>query len=177
MSARQTRIFVQPTPLFNDTFWVETLVGSVVAPLIKNFPSLKWFWFARYVSDQSDTGDCDINAIPDDFATDSNFVNVGPDGRYRSLRLRYSVKESELDHFEQAAKNLIQKYQCCISDFRDYDFVSELGGQRFLAGEPTAQRQRERAELVLQNFNALSKLYIHTLTGPDQNGHYRNRIE
>ena len=176
MAARQTRIFVPPSPLFNHNFWAETLIGSVLSPLVKNFSSLKWFWFARYVSNHTDSGDCDIKAIPTVFSTDGNFNSIGPGGRYRSLRFRYSVKEIEVEEFENQAKELIQKYQCAISDFRDYDYVKELGGERFLAGEPGAQRQIERAELVLQNFNALSKLYIHTLTGPDQAGIYRTEL-
>ncbi len=176
MAIRQTRIFVPPTPLFNHNDWVDTLIGSIVAPLVKNSSCLKWFWFARYVSDLSDSGDCDINVIPPYFGTDHNFNSIGQDGRYRSLRFRYSVKDIELEKFENQAQGLIQKYQCAVSDFRDYDYVIELGGKRFLAGEQTAQRQIERAELVLQNFNALSKLYIHTLTGPDHAGVYRTEL-
>ena len=176
MATRQTRIFVPPIPLFNHNFWVETLVGCIVAPLIKNFPALEWFWFSRYVSNQTDSGDCDINAIPSYFGTDRNFLSTVPDGRFRSLRFRYSVNEKELGTFENQAGELIKKYGCAISDFRDYDYVKELGGERFLAGEPAAPRQKERADLIVLNFHALSKLYIHTLSGPDQDGRYRTEL-
>ena len=176
MVSRQTRIFVPPTSLFNHAFWAETVLGCVVAPLVRQFSALKWFWFARYVSDQSDSGDCDINAIPAYFGTDRNYFSIGPQGHFRSLRFRYSVEENELDPFEQQARDLIQQYQCAISDFRDYDYIKELGGKRFLAGEFDSQRQSERAELVLQNFHSLCKLCIHTLSGPDQNGIYRTEL-
>jgi hypothetical protein len=176
MVTRQTRIFVPPTILFNHNFWVETLVGSIIAPLVKSFPALEWFWFSRYVSDQSDSGDCEINAIPCYFGTDRNFLSIGPDGRYRSLRFRYSISENELEAFENKAKGLIEKHQCAISDFRDYEYIGELGGSRFLAGEPDIHRQKERAELIAQNFYVLSKLYIHTLIGPDDKGHYRTEL-
>ncbi|MDR3573063.1 MAG: hypothetical protein P4L50_04340 [Anaerolineaceae bacterium] len=176
MAVRQTRIFVPPTPLFNHSFWVETLLGSVVVPLVQNAQSLSWFWFARYVSDQSDSGDCEINAIPCHFGTDRDYISIGPDGRYRSLRFRYSIEENELRNFECQAEELIKKYNCAVSDFRDYDYVNELGGNRFLAGGCTPPRQVERADLVLQNFNALSKLYLHTLSGPDQNGIFRPEL-
>jgi hypothetical protein len=49
MSIRQTRIFVPPTPPYNDQNWVETLAGSVIKPLVtENHCIMDWFWFSRY---------------------------------------------------------------------------------------------------------------------------------
>ena len=173
MVARQTRIFVPPTALFSHDFWVETLLGTVIAPLVEHAPAPHWFWFARYVSDSTDSGDCDMSAIPAAFGTDSQYISNGAEGRFRSLRFRYGLAKNELESFEERARQLIEQNQCAVSDFRDYDYVNELGGSRFLAGHSDPQRQLERARLVLQNFSTLSKLYLHTLTGPDQNGIYR----
>lgn len=171
MSTRQTRIFIpNALPFDNGEFWVETLVGNIITPLVEPNPALQWFWFSRYAGTRiQDSGDCDMNAIPEVFA-------VGPSRIYRSLRFRYSVADGERDAFESQCRGLIDSAECCISDFRDYDLIGDLACARFLGGTNTPLRREARAELLAQFLCATCRLFMHTLEGPDANKRYRTEL-
>ena len=170
MAIRQTRIFVPPASPFNNPFWVETLVGSIVAPLTSQ---TEWFWFSRYVAPKTDSGDCNIDLIPDEFGIDQNGDSVGATGAFRSLRFRYQLSGEQIDAFETKLRELIVTHHCAISDFSAYSHLDDLAGDRFLGGEPTHQRRVERAELILKYLCDLGRIFIHCLHGPDDDGKFQ----
>lgn len=176
MSHRQTRIFVPADQPFNNGNWVETLVGSVIAPLVRNSDSLMGFWFSRYVDRRSDSGDCDIDLIPQEFGINDTYQPIGLQGFYRSLRFRYEVEDESLNQFEQLAGELIENNGCVISDFRDYPFIEDLGGDRFIGGERTDPRRQQRAQLIQDFFLSACMLFIHCLTGPDEHGQFQIEV-
>src|SRR4051794_18894129 len=125
----ETRIFVPWTPRF-DARWAETLIGSVVRPLVADSSPLEWFWFSRYVDDrrpEADVGSCEITTIPDQY--------FNPQGYHRSLRLRYALPTGESQAFEERTRELIAAANTAITDIRLWDMVGDLGGDRFV-GEP-----------------------------------------
>jgi len=171
MAIRQTRIFVPPVSPFDDFFWSETLVGSVLAPIAHQ---AEWFWFSRYVQYKTgDSGDCDINVIPDNFGIDPEGNIVGSGGLFRSLRFRYQVSENQVEIFEAKLRNSINNYKCIISDFRSYPLVEDLGGDRFISGVLSQQRRIERADLMVKYLCDVCQLFLHALEGPDKYGKYR----
>lgn len=163
LSIRQTRIFVPPDGVFEGDSRVEAVLGTVVSPLIAAHAKLEWFWFSRYVSDRTDSGDCEIAEIPAVFAND---------GPYRSVRLRYAVSVDERDAFEQRARGLIDDVGAKVSDFRDYPWVDDLGGDRFVGGDRSPERREFRANLVVRYLDALARLTLDCISGPDADGRY-----
>ena len=128
MAYRQTRIFVPPQAPFDTPAWVETLVGSVILPVTEAQANLNWFWFSRYTANVTDSGDCDIQLIPPNFA-------IGPEGIYRSLRFRYSIPDDSTAAFEDQVRALIEHLGCRVSDFRNYQYLDDLAWERFLGGK------------------------------------------
>ena len=167
MAIRQTRIFVPPTLTFDNLLWVETLVGSVIAPLVAQ---TEWFWFSRYIAPKTDSGDCNIESIPDEFGINQNVIEAR---FFRSLRFRYQVNDEQLENFESLLREAIVSHNCAISDFRDYSHLDDLGGDRFIGGERTEQRRLERANLIVKYLCDTSQIFIHCLQGPDENGKFQ----
>jgi len=165
MVIRQTRIFVPPASPFDDTQWCETLVGSVIAPLVSQ---TEWFWFSRYIAPRTDSGDCDINKVPEEFG-----VGINDQRLYRSLRFRYQISDDQANSFEIDARGLIYQHGCIISDFRLFTMVEDLGGDRFVGGERSEQRRVERAELMIKYLCDVCQIFIHCLEGPDDIGKFR----
>ena len=101
-------------------------------------------------------------------------LDPGGPALHRSLRFRFRIEEGSREAFEQRAQTLIDGNNYRISDFRDYDVVSDTGGNRFLGTENRqAGRAEQRADLTVRYYHAISKLVIDSLVGPDGNGHFR----
>ena len=163
---RQTRIFA-PLAVPFDSYWAETIVGAIIAPAISQEQNLEWFWFSRYeLTAQQDADDCDIRDIPQGFLNPQNQF-------YRSIRFRYSITEEARQTFENRIQNQITKHGCWISDFRDYPFLEDLGGNRHIGGERTPDRRQHRAQLVARLYQAISELVVDTLVGPDEEARYQ----
>lgn len=133
--------------------WVETLLGKVVRP-VANDAAIKWFWFSWY-NVPEDAGDCDLDKIPESF--------VSADGIRRSVRFRYSVGEGDRDLFEARVRERIDAADAAISDFRDYDVLGDLGGDRFLGEPRTDERKAQRKETVVALVAAISRLTLDAL--------------
>ena len=164
---RQVRIFAPRVAPLDQPLWAETLIGNVIAPVVKQFQScLDWYWFARYdCPAEMDKGDCNILQIP------ALFMDVKTK-YYRSIRFRYAVGAAKREEMEVACKQMIDQTGCAISGFLAYDYVGDLGGDRHLEEPRTPQRQFERAQLVVENYSSIAKLILHALIGPDANGHF-----
>jgi hypothetical protein len=157
----ETRIFVPWTIPF-DALWAETLLGSVVRPLVADPSPLEWFWFSRYVADRgpgADVGSCEIDTIPS--------VYFNPQGYHRSLRLRYALPTDESQTFEKRARELIAAANAAVSDFRPWNMLGDLGGDRFV-GEPRSPDRRERrARLIVDFLHSVSTLTLDCLVETD----------
>ena len=164
---RQTRIFAPLAAPFDTSLWAETVLGAIIAPAIPQTQNLEWFWFSRYVCTAlADAGDCDIHGIPQGFLDHQNQF-------FRSIRFRYSITEEARQAFEDRIQSQIANHGCWISDFRDYPFLEDLGGDRHIGGERTDVRRQRRAQLVAKLYQAISELVIDALVGPDEQGRYR----
>ena len=167
MAIRQTRIFVPNTVPYDNATWAETLLGRVIRPLVHQHP-IEWYWFSRY--DQSlegDWGDCDKRKVLE------ARHRLEWNGHFRSLRLRFRLSDADVQAFEQDGAQSIEDEGCVISDWRDFDPVAHLGGDRFVGEDRDARRRRERAKLVVSFLDAVSKLVLHSLIGPDAEGRFR----
>jgi len=169
---RQTRIFVPATVPYENISWKPTLVASVIATLVANAHTMEWYWFSEYVALRADSGDCDITAIPEEFGISPQFASVGAQGYFRSLRFRYQMAEEDAPAFEALASDLIAQQGCAISDFRDYPWTDDLGGNRFFGGNETPERRTRRATNIAQFLCHLCRVYIDCLVGPDPIGHF-----
>jgi len=171
MPFRQTRVFARSDEPIED--WAETLIGRVFRPLTTEFAdALNWFWFSRYKQEASDSGDCDISLVPDEYKQplDSSRVPY-----HRSLRLRFNIGDPQkCSAFEQRAREVINAGGYHISDFRDYDYVTDTGGNRFLGIENRHPgRAEQRAILVTNLYCTISKLVVDAIVGPNDKGRFR----
>jgi len=163
---QQTRIFVPLGVPFDTHLWAETAIGGIIAPIVRGELSPQWFWFSRYdCPPEVDSGDCDISQIPAQFMIPQN-------RHFRSIRFRYSIAEESRQAFEDQCHSRIRDAGCSISDFRNYDFFGDLSGPRHLGGDRTRPRQERRAQLVAELYQAISRLVIDALVGPDPQGRY-----
>jgi hypothetical protein len=169
MTIRQTRIWIPRTKRF-ETLWAETVFGAIIAPIVRKYRAgLKWFWFSRYgCPPELDSGDSDFSKVPADFGD--------PETReFRSVKFRYclSVRSPYLlkhlpKSFEARVRALVAEAGCLITDFRNYDYLADLGGLRHLEPDRTKERMKERADLVAENYCSVAKLILHALKGPDK---------
>jgi hypothetical protein len=152
--------------------WAETLIGRVFRPLVAEFDDgLGWFWFSRYAASAEESGDCDIQVIPEEYKQP---LERGGTGFHRSMRFRFNVIANQQSAFEQRANELISRSGYRISDFRDYDFVGDIGSNRFLGVENRQPgRAEQRAMLTVRFYWIISKLVIDALVGPDERGRFR----
>lgn len=164
---RQTRIFAPMTALFSHAFWAETLLGHIIKPSIYEFEqALTWYWFTRYVqTPDGDSGDCVLSDIPKSF--------MDPGSRYyKSIRFRYAVADDKTGEFEDYVSSLIDHVGCAISDFREYNILEDLGGDRHIEEPRTPERRQRRAQLVVQNYFSVARLILDALAGPDGDRRY-----
>ncbi len=143
---------------------MENLVGCILAPLVSQ-NNLTWFWFSRYVTDVSDSGDCAIAQIPGDFV-------FSPGNFYKSLRFRFSIKTEAQDAFEANLTQAINDTGACISDIRDYELIDDVASDRFLGDPRSYERRQKRANLVVHHFLSTSRLFIDCIQGPNQHGYF-----
>jgi len=172
MANRQTRIFAnQDEPLQ----WAETMIGRVIKPLITEFEdSLHSFWFSRYVCQigvrDEDRGDCDFDQLPNHFK--QAFPGFAQPG-HRSMRFRFEIADASQVDFEAQLHQRIIQYGYAISDFREFNQLADLGGNRFLGVENRLPiNQARRAELVTNLLQSISALVIDALVGPDPENCY-----
>lgn len=167
---RQTRIFVPRDDHFNHPNWAETVYGRIIRPMVDSCEEyLEWFWFTRYATPKAESsGDCDINQIQ----PAERFVDPQT-GHYHSIRFRYCMPKERVESFECECGQLIGETGYSISDFRDYDYLADLGGQRHLEEPRTRQRIQERADLVANHYFSIARLILHSLSGPDSDGRFQ----
>ena len=173
MTSRQARIFVPSTDALEG--WLETLLGTVVKPVVSKYSAqIEWFWFSRNCSPiqgpAADLGDCDFSALPPNFKRPLDAA--GP-GMQRSMRFRYKLHLESTPQFEQDFTTLLSNHGYGCSGCLDYDFVEDLGGDRFTSTEHRPGNGRgERAQLVVHALMAVSRIVLHSLVGPDPAGRY-----
>lgn len=161
---KQVCIFAPQKPPYDDA-WAETIFGRVISPLVSEHPELKWFWFLRYDEPKdSKSGHFDVSRIPDEF-----FVN----DMAHMIRFRFAIPAVDVDAFESHGSELIQKNGCCFSHWPEYGALGELGGQRFCGNSKPVKPCSERAELNALMLCSLSRIVLHSLEGPDEDGRYR----
>jgi hypothetical protein len=171
MAIRQTRVFVRSDE--PAVGWAETLIGRVFRPTTEEFAeSLRWFWFSRYSSTiDGDTVDCNIDLIPDEYKQPQQAGGVG---FHRSLRFRFNVNDAAQAAFEDRLQQLVAQHGYRVSDIRDYDYVADTGGHRFLGVESRQPgRDVRRADMVTHLYQTISQLVIDCLVGPDAAGRFR----
>jgi hypothetical protein len=160
---RQISIFVPRSPPFDGNAWAEGVLGHVIRPLVCGELGVSWFWFTRYAQPRSASERSEITGIPRSFA-----IN----GLFRSVRFCYALSAGSMPAFEERARALIGQVGARTAGSRDYDWLRDLGADRFTAaGQPS--RRTTRAQLVAGVLLALCRLSLDCLSEPDELGRYR----
>src|SRR5947209_89571 len=115
---KQVCIFATSKPPFDGETWTETILGSIVKPLVSAHSELRWFWFLRYdEAKNSGSPDFDANRIADEF-----FAN----GTGHMVRFRFAIPDADFAAFESHGSRLIQQEGCGFSHWPDYGGLGEL---------------------------------------------------
>lgn len=165
-ATRQTTLFVPRGMPFDSRGWVETVLGRVVRPLVDGHPELIWYWFSRYVEPRNHNWE--MSGVPGTFDV---ATNQGPALRF--VRFRFMIPETPRVSFEQEAQELFQREGCFVPGFWDYDPVEDLGSDRFLGEGRAENRRKSRSDLMVSYLHAVSRLALHSLSGPDPDGRFR----
>lgn len=160
---RETAIFVPTAAPFDGETWAEGVLGNIVRPVVRVESGLSWFWFTRYAQPRAESEGGEGTAIPRSFAVD---------GLFRSVRFRYAVPSDGVEAFERRTDELAEAVGARTSDVRDYDWLLDLGADRFAGAAPSPARTL-RAHLVADFLCSLCRLALDCLAGPDEAARYR----
>lgn len=166
MTPLQTRIFVPFANPYTNQLWVETLVGRVIAPLVKAH-KISHFWFSRYGEDKNGSqGDTDLTKIPVSFRhPQADF--------YRSVRFRLWLPNTvDQPTFEKDLFAHVGSASCAIADLRHYADLDDLACERFCGGTYSESRRAERRDLLRNFLSSTAHLFVQMLEGPNSAGEF-----
>jgi len=99
------------------------------------------------------------------------FSRYGPVGN-RQIKFRFST--AKFDQLEVYFNNLRTRF--VVAAYGDYDYVGDLGSDRFLAGDARCQDRTKRANLVYSYLTAGAKLLLASIVR-EPDGHWHHEIE
>ena len=152
----ETQIFIPPGMVGGN--WYATLLGRIVIPVVGD---MQWYWFSHYQSADFADHWCEFSKddLPGNFSGDF----------YRSVKIRYRPESAlkKID-IERSIWKLCRKYGYYLHGFQPWDFVADLGSERFCVSRKKYKVEK-RAGLVLQFYHVAAKLMLDNLVD-DGNG-------
>lgn len=146
MNHRVLRLQLPPTSPFDKENWFESFVGEFVRPLVLT-EKVEKYWFSRYEDQEN--------------------------GRH--VGFRFSTRFlTEIDPQIIALISTLQLKH--LDPYRDYDYVADLGSNRFL-GENTAANRECRATLVYDFLYTTSRLFLDFLAYSEPPGYWHLESE
>ncbi len=168
MAIRQTRIYAPVNAPYDSHVWAETMMARILRPLVDGSAQLKWVWFTRYSSNEPDFADSDSANAPAGYFDNNDIRSL----RFRSLRFRFEIADTDLAAFERQGRELIEREGCWIADWREYG-IEELCSNRFIGEDRSEDRRNERLRLVRLYVESVSRLMLHALVPADNEGRFR----
>lgn len=164
----QTRIFVPWNTTYPDEFWMPTILGRIIRPIITNSPPLNWWWFSSYVCPLAmDSSDCNPAEVNEQYIRNDIL---------RSMKFRFSVADENRELIENTIREYVLQDGCMITDIRNYSSLEDLGGTRYINISANGDLRAERRNILLRLLNATCDLTLHALIGPNTNGEYSFEI-
>jgi hypothetical protein len=177
MTILQTRIFVKFDVPLNH--WYETLLGYLIKPIVNEFrENLSWFWYSRYLQHigdpNEDRDDCNLELLPEIYKLPNSFVEKP---FHRSIRFRFEIDDDYESSFTTKLRKAIIEFCYAVSDIRDFDPITDLGGDRFCNDRMSLDQRSLRADYITQYLYYISQIYLDTLIGPNSEGYFYTEFE
>jgi hypothetical protein len=131
-------------------------------PNQKPFDSENWFesFVGNFVKPILDTG----------FIKQYWFSRYGKPGD-RDIRFRFTV--DDYNQIQSTVNTLLTTFSLTdLKDEEDYDWLGDLGGQRFLQNNKREVKKAERAQLVFDYLHSVSRLFVDSLSHSDHHGYF-----
>lgn len=155
-------IFVPSNEVFGGN-WVEQILGTTVKPLLNEFNDLiDWVWVTRY------RGEYDPASPPMGLEVPEQYLL---NGFYRYVVFRLNSAPDSRDQIHDRAIQLSEDAGCLVNprQWNPYDFVGDLGSDRFIMSDATQGDKLARAKLVARFVDSVVRLYLDSIAS-DQAG-------
>ena len=155
-------IFVPSNEVFGGN-WVEPILGTMVKPLLNEFNDLiDWVWVTRYCGEYDPASPPMKLEVPEQYLLNRFY-------RYVGFRLN-SAPDSR-DQIHDRAIQLSEDAGCLVNprQWNPYDFVGDLGSNRFIMSDATQGERLARAKLVARFVDSVVRLYLDSIVS-DQAG-------
>jgi hypothetical protein len=143
--------------------WVEQILGEVVKPIVDAFRSdIQWVWVTRY------SGRYDTSALPLGAHLSPDFIF---NGYYRFVVIRIMAHAAVVANIQAQVIEKATRAGCYIhpDGWITYDFVKDLGSDRFIRPDAASVERERRADLVARFVYATLQLMLDSLV-TDQHG-------
>jgi hypothetical protein len=143
MPTKSLTLFIPDVaPFDQQETWFETFIGTHILPLTER-GAFRRFWFSRYQA-------------------------VGHD-----KHLCFRFETDNLNAIAADIERLRAEFQ--RNEYIDFDVVADLGTgdkSRFRGRNSRRPTERDRGELAFNFLHATAQLFLHSLSGPDENGRW-----
>jgi hypothetical protein len=163
LSSIQIWVFVPWSLPYDQTNWVEQILGEIVLPVMNEYSfQIDAVWMTRYIDSMSREPYQGLH---------QPFLRQQQDGQefWRHVKLRFLLT-GEPTLFKSQFLTLIREAGCIApSGWQDYDLVDDLGQKRFVEPQASYDERVERAYLVFRFIDATTRLMLDAIR-KDVNG-------
>ena len=142
MTHKSLHLQLPKTMPFDKENWFESFIGNFVIPILDT-GLIEKYWFSRYQDNE-----------------------LG-----KHVRFRFFIQS--LDELTPLINDLLNKYKIRnLQDEEEYNYVSDLGSDRFLGDNKTTQNREHRADLIYNYLYSISQLFVNFLSYNDDKDYY-----
>lgn len=160
LSSIQIWVFAPWQPPYGQANWVEQILGEIVSPVMHEYDAqIDAVWLTRYVDS--------MDKEPYDGLRQPFLMQQDGQEYWRHAKLRFLLN-GEIDSFKLRVETLIQNAECIAPlGWQDFDYVSDLGSDRFIRPQANLDERKQRAYLVFQFMNMTTRLMLDSVQKND----------
>ena len=141
--------------------WGKEIIGKVIKPVVEGY-AIRWLWITRYLQPVASTPHL---TVP------SEFQFVLPDApdepKAAFILFRLSIEDQSA---HQRTIELGKAAGFFVSDWIEYDVVSDLGSNRFIHADANDAERFQRAHQIAMFMSAVATLLVYSLR--EENGQW-----
>jgi len=141
--------------------WVEQVLGTVIKPIVIKYQNhISWLWITRYWNAYN------VDKPPRGYALPEQFCI---EGKYRYIKFRLHVDADVRDKLHQEVIQLAEREKCFTepNGWIAYHPIEDLGSNRFIRADASAEERSQRAKLIAYFMDATIRLMLDSLSCDD----------